>query len=393
MTERTSLYKQDYNEIKWIGRGNFGSVYLIQNKETDIKFVAKKVLLGQLPDKEQQNALLEVNLLRYLNHPNIVGYIGSYVEDGLLIIVMEYWDVGDLSYHIKKKKKEGGKFEENEILNWFIQISMALEYIHSKKILHRDIKASNIFLTGNNTVKLGDFGISRLLENTCDAANTVVGTPYYMSPEVWENKPYTYKSDIWALGWVLYELCALEHAFSAENLLSLVYKIVQEKHSPIPSYYSEDINMLVEMLLVKDCSMRPLISNVFMIPLVREKMEEFIQNGGFIGNHSLHARKFKTKKFGKTAINSSEIQEEMKKQVKSKSFSQDNHSTMTPKEKIAMKKRKKADEKANKLKEYITKTHHKEVMHKGGLFYFWKVSELMLNSSGKDKACIYCTSI
>ena len=101
---------------------------------------------------------------------------------------------------LRKRNKAGEQFTEDEVLNWFIQISMALEYIHGRKVLHRDIKTSNIFLTGNNTVKLGDFGISRVLENTCDAAQTVVGTPYYMSPEVCENKPYTYKSDVWALG-------------------------------------------------------------------------------------------------------------------------------------------------------------------------------------------------
>ena len=103
---------------------------------------------------------------------------------------------------------------------------MTLEYIHGRKVLHRDIKVSNIFLTGNNTVKLGDFGISKVLESTNAGAQTVVGTPYYMSPEVCESKPYTYKADSWALGCVLYELCSLEHAFMADNLLGLVYKIV-----------------------------------------------------------------------------------------------------------------------------------------------------------------------
>ncbi len=139
---------------------------------------------------------------------------------------MEYCEVGDLASHIKQKAKKGETFTEEEILNWFIQICIALDYIHGRKILHRDIKSQNIFLTTNHTVKLGDFGISKLLESTNEAAMTVVGTPYYMSPEVCENKPYTFKSDVWALGCVLYELCTLQHAFSASNLLGLVYKIV-----------------------------------------------------------------------------------------------------------------------------------------------------------------------
>lgn len=159
-----------------------------------------KILLNTLSEKEQQGALLEANLLRQLKHAHIVAYKASFVEKGVLIIIMEYCEVGDLAYHIKKKKAKNERFTEDEILNWFIQIAIALEYIHGRKVIHRDIKTSNIFLTGNGTVKLGDFGISKVLENTNEAAMTVVGTPYYMSPEVCESKPYTFKSDVWALG-------------------------------------------------------------------------------------------------------------------------------------------------------------------------------------------------
>lgn len=118
---------------------------------------------------------------------------------------------------------------------------LALEYVHGRRVIHRDLKSQNIFLTGNYTIKLGDFGISRVLENTNAAAQTVVGTPYYMSPEACQSNPYTSKSDVWSLGCILYELCALEHAFKADNLLGLVFKIVQEEPAPIPSHYSSDL--------------------------------------------------------------------------------------------------------------------------------------------------------
>ena len=105
---------------------------------------------------------------------------------------------------------------------------------------------------------MGDFGISRVLENSNAAAQTVVGTPYYMSPEACESKPYTNKSDVWSLGIILYELCTLKHAFSADNLLGLVFKIVQEKHEPITDErYSPELKGLINDLLEKDPEKRP----------------------------------------------------------------------------------------------------------------------------------------
>jgi NIMA (never in mitosis gene a)-related kinase len=109
-----------------------------------------------------------------------------------------------------------------------VQICLALEYVHDQGVIHRDIKTQNIFLTGNNTVKLGDFGVSKLLGTAISNAMTVVGTPYYMSPEVCKSEPYSAKSDVWALGCILYELCTLKKAFEADNLLGLVYKIVMD---------------------------------------------------------------------------------------------------------------------------------------------------------------------
>lgn len=199
---------------------------------------------------------------------------------------MEYCEVGDLAYHIKKKKTKG-RFTEDEILNWFIQIAIALEYIHGRKVIHRDIKTSNIFLTGNGTVKLGDFGISKVLENTNEAAMTVVGTPYYMSPEVCENKPYTFKSDVWALGCVLYELCTLEHAFLADNLLGLVYKIVKGNYDAIPDEYSDDLKDLVGRILNKDESQRPTVQEILLSPFLKAKMEAFISSNGNVGSTTL----------------------------------------------------------------------------------------------------------
>ena len=119
---------------------------------------------------------------------------------------------------------------------------------------------------------------------------TVVGTPYYMSPEVWENKPYTFKSDVWALGWVLYELWTLEHAFLADNLLGLVYKIVKGNFDAIPEEYSDDLKNLVNKILNKDESKRPTVQEILLSPFLKSKMEDFINNKGNIGTLTLKVK-------------------------------------------------------------------------------------------------------
>ncbi|CAD8068573.1 unnamed protein product [Paramecium primaurelia] len=275
-------YSDLYEELETIGSGSYGSAYLVKNKKTGQLSVAKKVHLGKLSEKEKISALREAELLKSLDHPNIVQYMGSFADSSQLIILMEYCEEGDLQYHIKKRKqgKQIQYFPEKMILNWFIQQLFALQFIHSKKILHRDIKTSNIFLTSNGTVKLGDFGVSKVLESTIDQASTVAGTPYYMSPEVCENKPYTFKSDVWALGCVLHELCTFKHAFDAKNILSLVTKILNGQTETLPSHYSKDLQQLIHRLLTKQVQSRPLVAEIINMPFIQSVMQDFIRSGG-----------------------------------------------------------------------------------------------------------------
>merc|ERR1719158_69035 len=182
---------------------------------------------------------------------------------------MEYCDQGDLRGEVKKRAqgKPLDHIPEHMLMLWFVQLTLALNYIHQRHILHRDLKSSNIFMTTSADksgldVKIGDFGISRVLEGTVDVAATVVGTPYYMSPEVCKSEPYGYKSDIWALGCVLYEMCMLKHAFESSSLLGLVYKIVSDAYDPIPSFYSANLNDLIRRLLTKSADQRPSIQEL-----------------------------------------------------------------------------------------------------------------------------------
>jgi len=147
-------------------------------------------------------------------------------------------------------------------LDWFTQICLALKHVHDRKILHRDLKSQNIFLTKDNTIKLGDFGIARVLSNTFEKAKTMVGTPFYLSPEIIENMPYSFKSDIWSLGVILYELCCLEPPFNADSLACLALRIVRGNYNPVSTFYSKDLRTLVDSMLQNDVNKRPSVHQI-----------------------------------------------------------------------------------------------------------------------------------
>ncbi|XP_077608714.1 serine/threonine-protein kinase Nek3 isoform X2 [Crocuta crocuta] len=190
-----------------------------------------------------------------MKHPNIVAFKESFEAEGHLYIVMEYCDGGDLMQKIKHQK--GKLFPEDTILNWFTQMCLGVNHIHKKRVLHRDIKSKNIFLTQNGKVKLGDFGSARLLSSPMAFACTYVGTPYYVPPEIWENMPYNNKSDIWSLGCILYELCTLKHPFQANSWKSLILKICQGSLRPLPPQYSCELQQLIKQMFKRNPSHRP----------------------------------------------------------------------------------------------------------------------------------------
>ncbi|CAJ1425938.1 unnamed protein product [Effrenium voratum] len=268
-----------YEDLKVIGRGQYGKAHLVRSGSDDQYFIAKTIDLTCLSSKEQETAFQEVALLRRLDHPNIVSYRDNFFMGDTLVIIMQYCEGGDLATYIKDMRKQRQRIDEQQIMHYFVQILQALQYIHGERILHRDLKTSNLFLMKSKfVVKLGDFGISRVLEGSIEAAITVVGTPYYMSPEVCENKPYTFKSDVWSLGCCLYEMCMLKHAFSADNLLGLVYKIVSDKYEPIPDQYTPQLNTLIQRMLEKNADHRPSVRDLLADPYVQSFVAEYLQS-------------------------------------------------------------------------------------------------------------------
>nr|XP_051688217.1 serine/threonine-protein kinase Nek3 isoform X4 [Oryctolagus cuniculus] len=218
----------DYTVQRVIGEGSFGRALLVQQESSNQLFAMKEIRLPK-SFSETQKSRKEAVLLAKMKHPNIVAFKESFEAEGHLYIVMEYCDGGDLMQKIKQQK--GKLFPEDTILNWFTQMCLGVNHIHKKRVLHRDIKSKNVFLTQNGKVKLGDFGSARLLSDPMAFACTYVGTPYYVPPEIWENLPYNNKSDIWSLGCILYELCTLKHPIISEYGEQILEETKKSKHN------------------------------------------------------------------------------------------------------------------------------------------------------------------
>ncbi|KAK7075075.1 regulation of replicative cell aging [Halocaridina rubra] len=225
-----------FKKISRIGRGTFGEAWLVTSTCSGRKYVIKEVRVDEMSDEELEKTRTEATILARCKHNSIIRYKEYFMltDPATMCLVMEYADGGDLAEKVKMAKQNGMTLPESTILHWFIQVIFAVQYLHTNNILHRDLKTQNIFLTKTNLVKVGDFGIARFLRDKQDLATTAIGTPYYLSPEICQRRPYNHKSDMWAVGCILYELCALRHPFDAESFEDLIIKILKGAFRPLP---------------------------------------------------------------------------------------------------------------------------------------------------------------
>ena len=265
---------QNYTVLKKIGVGSYGSAYVVLRNDAKVKLVLKRINIKDASKEEKEAAHFEAKILKEFHHPFVLRCMDSFQHGPFMCIVTDYCDAGDMYERLKKQAEKRKYLDEKQVLRWLVQICLALQYVHERKILHRDLKTQNIFLTAKGDIMLGDFGIARVLKSKVDMARTVIGTPYYMSPEIVESKPYDYKSDLWSLGCVLFEMLSLKHAFDANDMNGLIMKIIRGKVPPLPSKYSQDLKQLTTQLLSKVPSKRPTLDSILKMKFLQSTIKE-----------------------------------------------------------------------------------------------------------------------
>ncbi|XP_023562330.1 serine/threonine-protein kinase Nek11 isoform X2 [Octodon degus] len=346
-TSPRALIARRYELQQKLGSGSFGTVYLVSDKKArqgeELK-VLKEISVGGLNPNETVQASLEAQLLSTLDHPAIVKFYASFVEQDNFCIITEYCEGRDLDYKIQEYKEAGKIFTENQIIEWFIQLLLGVDYMHERRILHRDLKSKNIFLK-NNLLKIGDFGVSRLLMGSCDLATTLTGTPHYMSPEALKHQGYDTKSDIWSLACILYEMCCMNHAFTGSTFLSIVLNIVGGDTPSLPPRYPRELNTIMESMLNKSPSLRPSAMEILKIPYIDAQLQHLMLK---YSEMTLEDKNLDCQKEAAHIINA------MQKKIHLRTlWALSEVQKMTPRERMRLRKLQAADEKAGKLKKIV----------------------------------------
>ena len=272
-----------YEIIQEMGRGAFSTVYKIKSKSDNTIYCLKKINIKKTPDRKN-----EVNILSKLNHPNLVKYISSYEDEEGIYIIMEFCIYGDLYslLHIVKKKK----VYVNEEIIWDIayQCLLGLEYLHSNQIIHRDIKLLNIFMSKNKIVKIGDMGMSKILDKK-EMKLSRVGTPLFLAPELIKKEKYDFKADIWSLGCSIYHLAKTIPPFNDENLVKLGQAIINDNPPKLPECYSEELGNFINKLMAKNKKHRPTAAEA--LELIPSKIKDKFENENNLNKKNINNNK------------------------------------------------------------------------------------------------------
>lgn len=262
-----SRLRHEYDVGKAVGKGGYAVVYKGTRRSDGLTVAIKQVDIFEMSVKKRERCLREVQLLGNLQHPAIIGMLDSFLDDNVLVIVFEWAAGGDLKRLLKRHLRERRLIDEAAVWSHFRQVVGALAHMHAHRVMHRDVKPANVLVTARG-LKVGDLGLGRHFSQETQEVKSKVGTPYYVSPEVVKGLPYSWSSDVWSLGCLLYELAALRSPFQTEdaNLYDVFRRISKADYDPLPAArFSRPLLSLVRRMLVVDPEARPELSEVLRV--------------------------------------------------------------------------------------------------------------------------------
>ena len=277
MLSQDFLNSRGYQIQQKIGQGSFAMVYKGIRKEDDMIVAIKSIHMGQMKMKQIENALNEVRILCSIQHPNIVRYYDAFLDEYNkdLYIIMEFLGGGDLESKLKEMKDSKTSFKEEQVWRYSLQILQGLLTLHNLKIIHRDIKPGNLFIDENEKyIKIGDLNTGRILQEEEQMAKTVIGTPYYLAPEIWQNKEYDFRCDVFSFGCVLYEMITLRPPFRGRSVKELYNNVCNGEYASISPKYSNAIQYIVKKCLVTDMEKRTNVENLIQTVQIKRKLQE-----------------------------------------------------------------------------------------------------------------------
>jgi NIMA (never in mitosis gene a)-related kinase len=263
---------KDFVIQKFLGQGSFGAVYKVKRKSDGKIYAMKQVNTRKMSQKDREVAVNEIRILASTKNQYIIKFYEAFVHDQMLYIITEYAANGDVFQRLKRMKQKRQSMPEDVVWVFFIQLCLGIQALHRNNILHRDLKSANVFLSNHNCIKIGDLGVAKLLAASRAMAKTQIGTPYYVSPELWKNKPYNAKSDVWALGCLLYEMVMGKPPFESANMRGLAKKCMRGAYPAVSSRYSAELQGVIKKLLAVNPDNRPSIDQILQMDTVVSKM-------------------------------------------------------------------------------------------------------------------------
>ena len=303
--ENLKLSSQTYQKIKSLGKGSYGQVFLVKSIQTQKEYALKETIITKKKEVFLYFTMNEINILSKLNNPFIISLKCAFktqLDNDIekLGIIMEYVDNGDLNKLLIDYKYDEIYFEEKRILNWLFQVCLALIYLQKNDVIHRDIKPSNIFLMADDSIKLGDFGISKKVSLSSDIT-FFIGTPRYTSPEIINKKDFSFKTDIWSLGVTFLELISLRAPFLGyeteeiyENILkrNINSNILNKEKNGFNNYitkrYSKNLLDLVKEMISMNPDDRPNAKDILNRDIIKERMESYLKENNFNENEAIN---------------------------------------------------------------------------------------------------------